>query len=107
MSKPVFGTKRSPGQPLVQQHPKREGLQPGVPRIRNDEAENLIINMPHPRAKGPPASDAIKKHRAGSIRGCRYRWHGNRWVQTAVRCRCLGLSTVTNCKSTGPCRSST
>jgi len=100
VSKPVFWlTRRSPGQPLVQQHPKYGKVyNVGSPADLFEMAklENLIINMPHPRAKGSTGfPDAIKEtHFAQeTYEGAGYRWGiGIDGSETRLcEYRCLGL----------------
>ena len=100
VSKPVFWlTKRSPGQPLVQQHPKYGkvyNLGSPADLFEMTKLENLIINMPHPRAKGSTGfPDAIKEtHFAQeTYEGAGYRWGmGIDGSETRLcEYRCLGL----------------
>ena len=100
VSKPVFWLpKRSPGQPLVQQHPKYGkvyNLGSPADLFEMTKLENLIINMPHPRAKGSTGyPDAIKEtHFAQeTYEGAGYRWGmGIDGSETRLcEYRCLGL----------------
>jgi hypothetical protein len=100
VSKPVFWlNKRSPGQPLVQQHPKYGkvyNLGSPADLFEMTRLENLIINMPHPRAKGSTGfPDAIKEtHFAQeTYEGAGYRWGmGIDGSETRLcEYRCLGL----------------
>jgi len=100
VSKPVFWlTRRSPGQPLVQQHPKYGkvyNLGSPADLFEMTRLENLIINMPHPRAKGSTGfPDAIKEtHFAqDTYEGAGYRWGmGIDGSETRLcEYRCLGL----------------
>jgi len=100
VSKPVFFlTRRAPGQPLVEQHPKYGKVYHlGGPAdlFEMTRLENLIINMPHPRSKGSTGfPDAVKEtHFAQeTYEGAGYRWGmGIDGSETRLcEYRCLGL----------------
>ena len=100
VSKPVFWlTKRAPGQPLVEQHPKYGkvyNLGSPADLFEMTKRENLIINMPHPRSKGSTGyPEAVKEtHFAqDTYEGVGYRWGmGIDGSETRLcEYRCLGL----------------
>ena len=100
VSKPVFWLiGRKPGQPLVEQHPKYGkvyNLGSPADLFEMTKFENLIINMPHPRAKGSTGyPDAVKEtHFAQeTYEGAGYRWGmGIDGSETRLcEYRCLGL----------------
>ena len=81
VSKPVYWlTKRGPDQPLVEQHPKYGKVYNlGSPAdfFEMTRRENLIVNMPHPRAKASTGfPDGVKEtHFAqDTYEGAGYRW---------------------------------
>jgi hypothetical protein len=100
VSKPVFWLiGRKAGQPLVEQHPKYGkvyNLGSPADLFEMTKLENLIINMPHPRAKGSTGfPDAVKEtHFAQeTYEGAGYRWGmGIDGSETRLcEYRCLGL----------------
>jgi hypothetical protein len=100
VSKPVFWLiGRKPGQPLVEQHPKYGkvyNLGSPADLFEMTKLENLIINMPHPRAKGSTGyPDAVKEtHFAQeTYEGAGYRWGMGIDGSEKRLCeyRCLGL----------------
>jgi hypothetical protein len=100
VSKPVFWLiGRKPGQPLVEPHPKYGkvyNLGSPADLFEMTKLENLIINMPHPRAKGSTGyPDAVKEtHFAQeTYEGAGYRWGmGIDGSETRLcEYRCLGL----------------
>jgi hypothetical protein len=100
LSKPVYWTiGRTAGQPLVEQHPKYGKVYHlGGPAdlFEMTKRENLIINMPHPRAKGSTGfPDGVKEtHFAQeTYEGAGYRWGmGIDGSETRLcEYRCLGL----------------
>jgi hypothetical protein len=100
VSKPVFWLlRRAPGQPLVEQHPKYGkvyNLGSPADLFEMTKAENLIINMPHPRSKGSTGfPDAVKEtHFAQeTYEGAGYRWGMGIDGSEKRLCeyRCLGL----------------
>ncbi|HKB10873.1 MAG TPA: hypothetical protein VKD69_09465 [Vicinamibacterales bacterium] len=100
VSKPVFWTiGRAAGQPLVEQHPKYGTVYHlGGPAdlFEMTRRENLIVNMPHPRAKGSTGfPDGVKEtHFAqATYEGAGYRWGMGIDGSEKRLCeyRCLGL----------------
>lgn len=100
LSKPVFWlTARAPGQPLVTQHPKYGKVYHlGSPAdlFEMTKLENLIVNMPHPRAKASTGfPDGVKEtHFAQpTYEGAGYRWGmGIDGSETRLcEYRCLGV----------------